>query len=183
MVKHAARITRSGFAEDRPELGVPAYVYPYRAGVIGGLLGGVAMVVPALAYGALSGYGPWYPVNLVAATVLPHLQALSPQALAGFHPLYLGVGLVIHLIVATTLGFLFAVLLPALPGRPEVWALVVGPLLWLGATVVVLPTLNPLMSQLLDWPSFALANLAYGLVMGSWVAHTDKISANASREE
>ncbi len=178
MVKNATRIARGGFVEDRPELGVPAYVYPYRAPVAGGLVGGAAKVVPALANGVLSGYGPWYPVNLVAATVFPHLQGLGPQALARFDPLYLGVGLAIHLVVATMLGFLFAVLLPALPGRPELWALIVGPLLWLGATVVALPMLNPIMSQLLDWPSFALANLVFGLVMGTWVAHTPKIPAS-----
>jgi uncharacterized membrane protein YccF (DUF307 family) len=76
-----------------------------------------------------------------------------------------------------TINLLFAMLLPTLPGRPAPWSLVVGPLLWFGATLVLLPQINPIMSQLLDWPSFALANLVYGLVLGLWVASTPKVRA------
>jgi hypothetical protein len=53
----------------------------------------------------------------------------------------------------------------------------VGPLLWFGATLIVLPQINPVMSQLLDWPSFAAANIVYGLFMGIWVAETPKVEA------
>lgn len=162
-------------AERRAEMGVPTHIYPYTAGILGGLLGGLAMAIPALLYGLLSGHGPWYPVNLIAAAILPPLQVMTPQELALFNPLYLAVGLAIHLSVSTGVGLLFAMLLPALPGRPQIWALVVGPLLWLEATSVLLPILNPVMSRYLDWPSFAAANIVYGLVMGLWVARTPKV--------
>jgi hypothetical protein len=160
-------------AADEP--GYPAEVYPYTAGVVGGLLGGAFMILPALAYGFISGRGPWYPVNLVAATALPYLQTMTPEQIARFDPAALVVGLVTHLIVATSLGLVFAVLLPTLPGRPPIWALIVGPLLWLGATLLVLPQVNPAMSRFLDWPSFGLANIGYGLVMGFWVEGTPRV--------
>ncbi len=177
MSKNQAAARAVTFCEERSELGVPSEIYPYSAGVVGGLLGGAAMALTALAYGVTSGHGPWYPVNLVAGTVLPRMQALSPQALESFDLPFLVAGLAVHMVTATALGLLFALLLPTLPGRKVVWALIVGPLLWLGATSIVLPSINPLMSHLLDWPSFALANIAYGLVMGLWVEHTPKVRA------
>lgn len=164
-------------AEDRRELGVPTHVYPYTAGLVGGALGGAAMAIPALAYGFLSGNGPWYPLNLVAATVMRGMQNLPPQALAQFNLAAAVVGVAIHLIVATAIGLLFAVLLPTLPGRPLLWALLIGPLLWFGGTLIVLPQINPVMSNLLDWPSFGIANIVYGLVMGYWVAQTPRVHA------
>lgn len=159
-------------------LAVPAYVYPYTAGIIGGFLGGIAMTVPAVLYGVLSGDGVWYPVNLVAATVLRHMQAMSAQEIARFDLTALVVGLAIHLTLSTALGLVFAMLLPTLPGRPVVWAVLIGPSLWFTATLAILPQINPLMSQLLDWPSFGIANIVYGLVMGIWVGRSPKVSAN-----
>jgi hypothetical protein len=175
-----ATVTKSALIESRVgtrEVGVPTHVYPYTAGIIGGLLGGILMALPALAYGFMTGYGPWLPINLIAATFLTPLQGMTPEQITAFEPLALGVGLSIHLGVATLLGLLFAMLLPTLPGRPALWSLVVGPLLWFGATLVLLPQINPIMSQLLDWPSFALANSVYGLVLGLWVASTPKVRA------
>jgi hypothetical protein len=179
-VKNSISTRHADFSEEPRDLGFPTHVYPYTAGIIGGLVGGVAMTIPALIYGFVSGYGPWYPVNLVAATVLPHMQVMTPQEFAMFDPLYLVVGTAIHLTVAAALGLVFAMLLPTLPGRPEIWALIVGPLLWFGATIIVLPNINPAMSRLLDWYSFGLANLVYGLTMGLWVAHTPKVLAHTA---
>ncbi len=164
--------------ESTREIGYPTHVYPYTAGFVGGIAGGLAMIVPAIAYGVLSGRGIWYPVNLVAATVMRGMQSMMPEQLAVFNSSALVAGLAIHLSIAALLGLLFAILLPTLPGRPVIWALIVGPLLWFGATLVVLPQLNPVMSQWLDWPSFALANIVYGLVAGGWVMYTPLVEAH-----
>jgi uncharacterized protein DUF6789 len=158
--------------------GYPAEVYPYTAGIVGGLLGGAVMVIPALIYGLLSGYGPWLPVNLIAATVIRGIQGMTREQAAAFDPIALVVGLTIHLIMATALGLLFAMLLPTLPGRPQIWALIIGPLLWFGATIIVLPQVNPAMTRFLDWPSFGLGNIAYGLIMGFWVEQTQRVPAH-----
>ncbi len=168
------------FAEEKRELGYPTHAYPYAAGFVGGALGGAAMAISAIIYGLLSGHGVWYPVNLVAATVMREMQKMTPKQLSAFSPVALAVGLIVHLMVAGTVGLLFAVLLPTLPGRPIIWALIIGPLLWFGATLIVLPQINPVMSQLLDWPSFAAANIVYGLFMGFWVAETPKVEAEVA---
>ncbi len=164
--------------DDDPALGVPEYVYPISAGIYGGLLGGLAMIPFAIAYGLLSGKGIWYPLNLIAATVIRTWQQYAPEQLAAFHISGLIVGLTIHAIMSVGLGAAYATLLPTLPGRPLIWALVVGPMLWFGATFAGLPLLNPVMHNLVDWPSFALANIAYSFVLGMWVARTPKIPAN-----
>jgi hypothetical protein len=176
-MKKTMAVNSSVFIEDKRELGYPTHAYPYTAGLVGGALGGAAMAIPAAAFGLLSGYGIWYPINLVAATVMRGMQNMSRQQLSVFNPAALVVGLIIHLVVASTIGLLFALLLPTLPGRAVVWAVIVGPVLWFAATLIVLPQINPVMSQLLDWPSFAAANLAYGLFMGYWVAETPKVEA------
>ena len=46
---------------------LPVEVQPLSAGVKGGLVGGVAMAVVALAYGLLVQGSLWYPINLLAA--------------------------------------------------------------------------------------------------------------------
>jgi hypothetical protein len=176
-------------ASDRPVLppdaehaedegaGVPAEVYPYSAGVIGGLLGGLAMALVAVVTGIVIGRGPWYPLNLVAATVLRGLQTASVEALSAFSPEALLVGLVLHLLLSCGIGFLFAVLLPTLPGPPWIWSLSLGPALWVIAQFVVLPVVNPVMSLGLYPPSFFIAHLVYGLVLGAWVQRAGKVPA------
>ena len=156
-------------------LRVPTHVYPYSAGIYGGIAGGLGMTLVGLAYGLLSSHGIWYPVNLIAATVIRSWQVASQVQLERFSWLGLGVGLAIHLVMSTGLGLLFAMLLPALPGRPLVWAFVVGPILWAGAVYAGLPLLNPIMARLVDGLSFAVANIVYSLILGLWITRTPKI--------
>lgn len=157
--------------------GWPAEIIPYRAGVIGGLAGGGAMVPIALAYGLLSGHGIWFPVNLIGATWIRELQQAPPEALMQFHGGALFTGLLLHGLLSITLGILYALILPALPGSPLLWAVIIGPLLWLAATFVILPIFNPVMARYVDWPSFALAHLAYGLIMGILVGRIPRVRA------
>jgi hypothetical protein len=156
---------------------VPALMYPYSAGVYGGLWSGLAMIPVALAYGILSGRGIWYPVNLIAATLLRSWQQASANQLVQFSLPGLAVGLSIHLFMAIFLGLTFAILLPTLPGSPILWAFIIGPLLWAGAIFAGLPLFNPVMAQFIDWPSFAAANIVYSLVLGGWVNRIPKVPA------
>ncbi len=153
---------------------IPAYVYPYFAGVYGGVAGGLGMALVGLAYGLLSSHGPWYPVNLIAATIIRSWQGVATSQLEQFSLLGLAVGLAIHLLMSTGLGLAFAILLPTLPGRPLVWAFVVGVILWAGAVYAGLPLLNPVMARLVDLPSFAVGNIVYSLILGLWITHTPK---------
>ncbi|WP_376791191.1 hypothetical protein [Thermoflexus sp.] len=157
--------------------GWPAEIIPYRAGVIGGLAGGIAMVGVALGYGLYSGQGIWLPVNLIGATLVRELQGAPMEVLTRFHPTALFAGLILHGLLSSGLGALYAMILPTLPGPPLLWAVIVGPLLWLSATFVILPIFNPVMARYVDWPSFALAHLIYGLIMGIWVGRTPRVRA------
>ncbi len=152
----------------------PQWAYPYRAGIIGGLLGGVAIAAAGILYGLMSGIGPWLPINLVAATVLRNMQSQSVEVLKQFNLLALIVGAVIHLLMSIGLGLIFAFILPTLPGRPLYWGPVIGPILWIGALVAVLPLINPVMAAQVEWVSFAIGNILYGLVLGWWIDRTPR---------
>jgi hypothetical protein len=164
------------YGEDR-QLSVPAQVYTVRAGAIGGALGGVAMALVAIGYGAIWRSSIWLPINVLAATFLPELQSAGPDQLLAFNADALILGTLAHTVLAVGIGVLFALLLPTLPGTPVFWAVTVGPLLWVIATVLTLPLINPLGARIIDWPSFIVAHLVYGLVMGFYVAHTRKVPA------
>lgn len=163
---------------DAHEIGIPVAadnVYPYRTGLLGGLVAGAAMALTMALWGALSGNGVWYPVNLIAATLLRDFQGASPETLAQFSAAGALVGTLIHFTISIFLGLLFALLLPTLPGSTMLWALIVGPLLWIGAQYAILPVVNPRMEGLVSEPTFAVAHLAYSLVLGWWVARAAKI--------
>jgi hypothetical protein len=159
------------------ETSVPAWVYPYRAGLIGGAWGGLAMIVVAVIYGVSSGRGIWLPVNLIGATLVRDLQSATLDQLSGFNAVALIVGLTLHMVLAVGIGLLFALLLPTLPGSPLLWAIVVGPLLWALASVLILPLLNPVMAEYVNHTSFFVAHVVYSLILGWWVARTPKIRA------
>jgi hypothetical protein len=53
------------------ELTFPAWVYPYRAGIIGGFLGGVAMIAEAVIYGCNSGQASGFRLTSMARDPQP----------------------------------------------------------------------------------------------------------------
>lgn len=154
---------------------VPAEVYPYYAGFMGGIIAGAVMTLVMAGWGAFTGRGIWFPVNLIAATVVPGLRDAPVEMLAEFSLVGVVVGTLIHFVLSMGLGFLFATLLPTLPGSAFLWALVVGPLLWFVAQYLALPLVNPRMEALIHVPSFAVAHVAYSLTLGWWVSRTAKI--------
>lgn len=164
--------------DNPPATRIPATIYPYSAGISGGLKGGLAMIPVALAYGLLSGSGIWFPVNLIAATFIPAWQHASLAQLEQPSLFGLLLGLAVHLMMSVALGLIFAVMLPALPKTPIFWAFVIGPCLWGGAVYAGLPLFNPVMAKVIDLPSFALANIIYSLVLGLSMAGAPKIQAS-----
>jgi hypothetical protein len=159
------------------EIGIPVAsdnLYSYRAGIMGGLVAGGLMALVMAAWGVWSGNSIWYPVNLIAATLLPSLQAASPEAVAQFSLTGLLVGTALHLTISTVLGLVFVLLLPTLPGSMSLWALVVGPLLWVGAQFALVPVVNYQVEPLVYEPTFAVAHLAYSLMLGWWLTRASK---------
>jgi uncharacterized membrane protein YagU involved in acid resistance len=154
---------------------LPNEIYPYHAGVTGGLLGGAAMAIVGILTGVLLGYGPWYPINLLAATAIREFQTMSPEQLAEFSLPGLFVGTILHLTISVAIGLLFTVLLPMLPGHPLLWSLIAGGVLWVFADVVLLLPLNPIMASLVNVPSFIVAHLVYTIILGLWVSRYEKV--------
>ncbi|HEY4313488.1 MAG TPA: hypothetical protein VGN12_28815 [Pirellulales bacterium] len=154
---------------------VPAQVHPYSTGVRGGIVGGAAMAIVALAYGLVSGRGIWYPVNLLAAMLLPSMSEMTGAELEQFDATALVLGLVIHTIVSATSGLFYGILLPTLPRYPVLWGGVIAPLLWTGAIYGFMGVLNPVMNSRVDWPWFIASQVVYGATAGLVVVRSKKV--------
>lgn len=144
---------------------LPEKVHPVSAGVKGGLLGGLVMPLPALAYGILSGHGIWYPVNLLAGMVLPGVENLTTAELEQFHLSLFVVGVIIHAVNSVVFGLLYGVLLPTLPEIPRAlaWGGLLMPLLWTGASFSGMSIVNPVLARGVSWPWFILSQFLFGV--------------------
>lgn len=150
---------------------VPEYIYPYRSGIVGGLIGGTVMALVGAATAPFIEQSIWFPLNLVAAAVLP----LQESALNQFMLDALIVGSVIHIAMSVLFGLLFALLLPTLPGHPLVWSVVIGAIMWFVALRLALPILNPVMAEYIQPISFIIAHVGYTLTLGWWVSRYEKV--------
>ena len=147
-------------------LRLPTKVHPVSAGVKGGIVGGLVMPLPALAYGYFSGHGIWWPVNLLAGMVLPYVDAMNIAELEKFHPTLLVVGVTIHVVVSLIMGLMYGVLMPTLPNipKPLAWGALLMPLLWIAVSFVALGQMNPGVREGIEWPWFVLSQLVFGVV-------------------
>jgi len=145
---------------------LPAEVHPISAGLKGGIIGGLVMPLPALAYGLLSGHGLWYPVNLLAGMGLPGVGMMSVAELEQFRPSLLVVATVIHALTSVVFGLSYGVLLPTMPEvpRPMAWGGLLMPVLWSGVTYSSLRVVDPLLSRGVDWPWFIASQFLFGIV-------------------
>ncbi len=136
----AAEVERLRHGMPGYRLRLPVKVHPVSAGVKGGIVGGLVMPLPAMAYGLLSGHGIWWPVNLLAGMMLPGIGSMSDDELAQFHLTLFVLGLVIHAVVSLILGLIYGVLMPTLPNlrKPLAWGALLMPLLWTAVSYVAL---------------------------------------------
>ena len=93
------------------------------AGLIGGIVGGVSMAVPALLWSLATGHGIWYPINLLSAIAIPHAGEPSLIELQQFHSDWFIAAVVAHAVLSLVFGLAFAIVLPGLPAIP-------APLAW-----------------------------------------------------
>ena len=158
-------------------LRVPAEIHPYSAGLKGGLIAGGMMAVTALLYGQFSGHGIWYPVNLLAAMVLP-IQNFNEFDLTA-----LIVGIVIHVVSSIIVGLFFGIILPMCPRWPLLWGGVVAPLLWSGFIYGFMGVLNPQMNDRVDWRWFFVSQFVFGLTIGFVVMRSEKVKIQQVLQE
>jgi len=161
---------------------LPEAVHPLSAGIKGGLIGGLAMPLPAFLYGILSGHGIWYPVNLLAGMVLPNIGTMTVAQLEQRSLPLLLTGIVIHATIAVVFGLIYGVLLPMLPelrrlGIPKslAWGGILLPLLWTAISYGLMGVANPLLQARVDWPWFIVSQFVFGCVAAFVVDRSEKI--------
>ena len=150
---------------------------PLAAGLIGGVVGGLAMTVPALLWGWFSGRGIWYPANLLVGMVRPGMNALPASELSAFRPAWLGIASAIHIVMSLGLGAILGLLLPRL--RPMSAALGWGglllPLLWTAMSYGLMGVVNPILQERVDWPWFIASQFVFGVATAIVVDRSEKI--------
>jgi hypothetical protein len=152
---------------------LPLEIYPISAGVRGGIAGGIVMAVLAALYGLVSGHGIWYPINLIAAGVLP---SASIEQMSAFYPEAFLIALAIHAITSLLVGVLYGALLPMMPRRPILLGGLVAPLLWSGLLYSMLALINPVLAERIDWVWFVASQFGFGIVAGLVVSRRERIA-------
>jgi len=154
---------------------VPIEIYPVSAGVKGGLAGGIAMALLAMLYGVVSGYGVWYPINLLAAIVYAEPLQVTTRQMSSFHIELFLVASAIHLVSSLLVGLLYGAVLPMFPRRPILLGGFVAPVVWSGLLHSVLGIINPLLDQRIHWGWFVASQIGFGITAGLVVARQGRI--------
>ena len=176
IVPSAASVGRLELGEGGHRMRIPVEVQPISAGVRGGIVGGAAMAVVALAYGVVFHHSLWYPVNLLSAVAMPGMAQASLTELRAFSMSALIIGIVAHGLISVLAGLLYAVILPMLPGRHVFWGGLVAPLLWTGGLWAVLGVINPILNARVDWTWFVISQIAFGLAAGYVVSRAQPVA-------
>ena len=155
---------------------LPLEIYPYSAGVRGGLVGGAAMAVLAILYGLIGHGSIWYPVNLLAATGSARINAMDYHQLLVFNGTGLVLAIIIHVIGSALVGLLYGVTLPMFPRRPILLGGILAPLFWSGLLYAGLGIIHPELQARIDWGWFMASQFAFGVVAGFVVARHERIS-------
>lgn len=159
---------------------IPEKVHPYSSGIKGGLAGGAAMAVLACLYGQVAHGSIWYPINLLAASVMPELSTASDATLNQFSMKAFIAACIGHGGISLLVGMLYAVALPMFPRRAPLWAGILAPVLWSGLVAAFLELINPLLNSRISWPWFVVCQLGFGLVGGFVIARSERIETMQS---
>ena len=154
---------------------LPLETFPISSGIIGGIAGGIAMVIPAEIYGIIRFHSIWYVVNLLGGAGVgdwlnPTMEQMSHFRLSAFVTANIIQG-------ATTLlvGLLYGAMLPIWPKRPILLGGIIAPAAWTGLLHSVLGIVNPFLDQRIDWWSFGASQVIFGLVAGYVVTKLGRI--------
>jgi len=159
---------------------LPVETYPVISGLKGGIAGGIAMIVPALLYGILSGHSIWYPINLLGGAGVAHWANPTTEDINAFHLQALMIATIIHAAGSVMVGLLYGAMLPMLPRRPILLGGVVAPLFWTGFLHSILGLVNPELNARIDWGWFVVSQITFGVVAGLVVTRQGKIRTGQS---
>jgi hypothetical protein len=175
IIARKAEVARVQIDPEIKRVKIPVEIYPYTAGIKGGLAGAVAMAILAVIYGLVTYHSVWYPINLLAAIVYAQAMQLPMQYLMGFHLVLLLVATLMHLTASVLVGLLYGVMLPMFPRRPILLGGFIVPLIWTGLLYSSLGVINPLMDKLIDWKWFVVSQIGFGVVAGLVVVRQSRI--------
>ncbi len=171
---HPVQRLAAGVSRHRARL--PVEVYPYSAGIKGGIAGGIAMAVLAVVHGLLAHRSPWYTINLLAAAGSSAMTNAPEAALSQFDAQALVLAFVIHAVLSILVGLLYGALLPMFPSHPAFWGGLIAPLMWTGLIAAALDVINPALNARIEWGWFVATQIAFGLVAGLVVARSSRIA-------
>ncbi|MCE9618874.1 MAG: hypothetical protein K8R92_03080 [Planctomycetes bacterium] len=154
---------------------LPEEIQPYRSGVLGGLIGGIAMAAVAIGWGVLKAGSFWMPINLLAGIFLPSVEAANVDALKVFHLDWFITAVVIHLVGCVLVGLVYAIALPIAPRRPVLFGGVVAPILWTGVLYGSIGIINPALEQHVSWRWFIASQVAFGVTCGFVISRWTKV--------
>jgi len=176
----SSRVDRLTTGVDGHRVRIPVEVHPYWTGVYGGLVGAVAMAVVAMLFGLIAHGSIWYPINLLAAGIVPSLDQASTEQLRHFSEAGLIAGSFIHLMISILVGLLYAISLPMFP-RGATWRSgLVTPVLWSGLVAATLNVVNPTLNERISWGWFVASQIAFGIACSWIIARTAKIETMQS---
>jgi hypothetical protein len=147
------------------------------AGLIGGLVGGALMALPAIGWSVGTGHGIWYPVNLLAGMGLEDMQQRTVEELAQFNAGWFTRAVLIHAAMSATFGFFYGIVLrwlPRMPG-PLAWGGLVLPVLWTAGSYGLMGVVNPVLQQRVDWPWFIASQFVFGVVAAIVVLRSEMV--------
>jgi hypothetical protein len=176
IVPRPERVEHLRLGEMGHRVRIPVEVHPYSAGVIGGIVGGIAMAAVAMGYGLLFHRSVWYPINLLSAAAMPTMARAGMETLRRFDPTSFVVAVGAHGVLSVLVGLLYSAILPMLPRRPILWGGAVIPLLMSGLVWASLGVVNPTLNARIDWVWFVASQIAFGLATGAIVARTVPIA-------
>jgi hypothetical protein len=145
---------------------LPIETFSITAGIKGGIVGGIAMIIPAALFGFIKYHSIWYAVNLLAAGGFVSWADKSTAFLAQFHPQGLLAATGIHALTSVLIGLLYGAMLPMFPRKPILTAGFVAPFLWTGILYSALGVISPVLNARIDWLWFVVSQIAFGLVCG-----------------
>jgi hypothetical protein len=164
----------------RHRVRIPEEFHPYSAGLYGGLAGAVAMAVVATLFGVVAQRSIWYPVNLLAAGIVPSLADAPLSQLRESSVSGLIAGSVIHLVISLFVGLLYAISLPMFPRGAKWRSGLVTPILWSGLVAATLSVINPALNARIEWTWFVASQIAFGVTAGWVVARSQNIETMQS---
>lgn len=158
----------------------PVETYPISSGIVGGIAGGVAMIVPALLYGLITKHSIWYPVNLLGGAGVAHWTNSTPAEIATFHWSWLLIAILIHSVTCVLVGLLYGAMLPVLPRHPVILGGMLAPVLWTGILHSFLGVMNPTLADHIAWGWFLVSQIVYGVTAGIVVSGRQRVLTSQS---